>query len=437
MVQIVRSPPWFPDVVCPLTSADFGPAADNAQLMAGSCTSCGVKEDLSAYWTPALYFRYTNGTTALVETVGGMLVYYLLNGDNIKAFPPNFRMIAGDQYLRDFPWPVPDPEKSSWSGDQVSQLALSQKALGFNCLNYNKAPEPSLYRHTMPSKQFLDENCPDGLRLELMFPSCWDGKNTDSEDHKSHVAYPSLVNDGTCPEGFETRLPGLFFETIVNTYAFKDEEGEFIFSTGDPTGCGYHGDFIQGWDPDTLQQAVDTCTSLSGRVEDCSVFTLQGDDEASQCKFEVPDVLSSENILVNQEGLPGKVPIQRGPERASKYADELAKTWFVEGLAPATQSTPTPEFTAPVQPSIKAQVVDTTNIRLPFQAQAVDVAETSTPQPTPTTIEEEVVYNIVKVDKTYVVLCDDNGAPTTTLPPTFNTITTLTSTSTTTKTTMV
>lgn len=406
--------------------------------MAGSCTSCGVKEDLSAYWTPALYFRYTNGTTALVETVGGMLVYYLLNGDNIKAFPQNFRMIAGDQYLRDFPWPVPDPDKSSWSGDQVSQLALSQKALGFNCLNYKKAPEPSLYRHTMPSKQFLDENCPDGLRLELMFPSCWDSKNTDSDDHKSHVAYPSLVMDGTCPEGFETRLPGLFFETIVNTYAFKDEEGEFIFSTGDPTGCGYHGDFMQGWNPDTLQQAVDTCTNLSGKVEDCPVFTLQSDNEASQCKFEVPDVLNSENVLLDLAGLPGKVPIQRGPERATKYADDLARTWVMSGLEPTTTSTststPTPDSTAPV-----AHIVDTSNIRQPFHAQAVNVAQTTTntPEPTPTTIEEEVVYNIVKVDKTYVVLCDDNGAPTITMPPTFSTVTTLTSTSTTTKTTMV
>ena len=38
-----------------------------------SCTSCGVTQDHSAYWTPALYFQYSNGTTVMVNQVGGML----------------------------------------------------------------------------------------------------------------------------------------------------------------------------------------------------------------------------------------------------------------------------------------------------------------------------------------------------------------------------
>ena len=38
-----------------------------------SCTSCYVTQDHSAYWTPALYFMYSNGTAVLVEQVGGML----------------------------------------------------------------------------------------------------------------------------------------------------------------------------------------------------------------------------------------------------------------------------------------------------------------------------------------------------------------------------
>lgn len=29
-------------------------------------------------------------------------------------------------------------------------------------------------------------NCPGGLRTQLTMPSCWDGKNLDSLDHKSH-----------------------------------------------------------------------------------------------------------------------------------------------------------------------------------------------------------------------------------------------------------
>lgn len=210
-------------------------------LLSSSCTSCEVTQDKSAYWTPPVYFLYPNGTSVVVPQVGGMLAYYLLypdpnsNGD-ITAFPEGFQMISGDKTLRNFTWPVPDPPKSSWSGAQVSQFALSQKALGFNCLNYAAPPEGSLYRHFMPDKAYLDANCLDGLRLELMFPSCWNGKDIDSPDHRSHVAFPDLVMTGTCPPDFPVKLPSLFFETIWNTNAFAGVDGQFLLSTGDPTG---------------------------------------------------------------------------------------------------------------------------------------------------------------------------------------------------------
>jgi hypothetical protein len=42
--------------------------------MRSNCTSCEIKQDLSVYWTPALYFQHDNGDTELVKQVGGMLV---------------------------------------------------------------------------------------------------------------------------------------------------------------------------------------------------------------------------------------------------------------------------------------------------------------------------------------------------------------------------
>jgi hypothetical protein len=147
-------------------------------------------------------------------------------------------MIAGDTFQRNFTWPVPDKPKSSWTGDLQSQEFLRQAALGFNCLNYAIAPEGSLYRHFLPDKAYLDANCKDGVRFELMFPSCWDGKNLDGINHdkKSHVAYPSEVMTGNCPSGFETRLVSMFFETIWNTYEFVGQDGEFVIANGDTTG---------------------------------------------------------------------------------------------------------------------------------------------------------------------------------------------------------
>ncbi|KAJ5664877.1 uncharacterized protein N7477_007325 [Penicillium maclennaniae] len=298
-------------------AGNFGMSSDMNTLLDSSCTSCAVEQDMSAYWTPPLYFMHTNGSAELVPQIGGMLVYYLLYGENVTAFPSNFRLLAGDPYQRNFTWPIPDPPKSSWSGAQLSQEALRQKAIGFNCLNYAMAPEPSLYRHFLPNKTYLDEHCTDGVRLELMFPSCWNGEDVDSTDHKSHMAYPTLVIDGTCPEGYETRLVSLFFETIWDTYVFKDVDGYFTLSNGDPTGFGYHGDFMYGWEDGVLQEAVDTCTSDTGLVEDCAIFNLQSESNQRECFFDVPESLKDENVYMHANGLPGAMAIESGPAYAT------------------------------------------------------------------------------------------------------------------------
>ncbi|PYH45764.1 uncharacterized protein BP01DRAFT_356400 [Aspergillus saccharolyticus JOP 1030-1] len=308
-------------------------SANEASLRQSSCTSCAVTQDKSAYWAPALYFVHQNGDAELVNEVGGMLAYYLLNGDNVTAFPDNFRMMAGDTYLRDFPWPVPDPPQAEWTGDDLSQEALRQKAVGFNCLNYEKDPEPSLARHFLPNKTYLDEHCTQGVRFELMFPSCWNGKDVDTPDHKSHLAYPSLVMDGKCPKGFEHRLVSLFYENIWDTYAFKSKKGDFVLANGDPTGYGYHGDFMYGWESNVLQQAVNTCTNMSGEVSDCPIFNLQSDEKQGECRFSVPDALKNEDVNYHKGGLPNNLVIQSGPAYASpvRYSTTTTTTTAAGG----------------------------------------------------------------------------------------------------------
>lgn len=145
-------------------------------------------------------------------------------------------MLAGESNLRNFSYPEPLPPKYEWTGQYKDQAFLRQAAVGFNCLNYQRAPEGSLARHTLPPKDFLDANCADGVRFELMFPSCWNGRDITSPNNKDHVAYPSTVMDGECPKDFPVRLPGLFFETIWATNAFVGKKGEFVMSNGDPTG---------------------------------------------------------------------------------------------------------------------------------------------------------------------------------------------------------
>ncbi|KAI9852480.1 MAG: hypothetical protein M1838_000574 [Thelocarpon superellum] len=298
--------------------SNFGMDSTYDDLRASECTSCSVTQDRSAYWTPALYFLGSNGEYQLVTQVGGTLVYYLLYGDNIQAYPAGFRMIAGDTSRRNITVPVPDPPQSNWGPSDQTQDALAQKAIGFNCLDYSKnPPEGSLSRHNLPDKAFLDANCKDGVRFELMFPSCWNGE-LDSPDHKSHLAYPNLVKTGTCPPGFDKRLISMFYETIWNTTEFVGQSGQFIIANGDPTGFGYHGDFIAGWDPAFLQQATDQCTNPSGQIQDCPLFTIQDQDAEGQCKIQTPPVLAQENCASPGGQLPGEAAIQSGPQPATE-----------------------------------------------------------------------------------------------------------------------
>jgi hypothetical protein len=190
-------------------------------------------------------------------------------------------MLAGNPMLRSF------------------TSTLEQRAISFACLGTNTAET-----HEMP-----DYNCPDGLRAQVFFPSCWDGVNLDSKDHKSHMAYPSLVDNGVCPHSHPKRFISLFYEVIWDTPKFVDQwygSGHpFVFSNGDETGYGYHGDFVNGWDVATLQKAVTECTNLSGVVEDCPVFEFFSDDVANGCKI-TPSI--DEQILGLLSALPGCNP---------------------------------------------------------------------------------------------------------------------------------
>ncbi|CAK7213868.1 hypothetical protein SBRCBS47491_001952 [Sporothrix bragantina] len=320
-------------------SGGFSESATYADITASDCTSCLVTQDKSSYWHPALYFLdTTTNQYELVEQVGGTLAYYLLNtgngNTNITAFPENFRMIAGDNGRRSFTAgnvEMADPPKSNWAAlNQTSQDKLAQRALGFNCLDYSATPEASLYRHFFPDKDFLDANCPDGIRFELMFPSCWNGVDVDSANHQSHVAYPDLVMTGDCPDDFPVRLPSLFYETIWNTPAYTGRTGQFVISNGDVQGFAYHGDFMTGWDPAFLQEAVDTCTNPSGEISDCAIFDIQTLAEAQACQIAVPENLKSDDVDGPASILPGNI---------APYGDYIGAT-MIPTYNPAFSSQP-------------------------------------------------------------------------------------------------
>jgi hypothetical protein len=261
------------------------------------CSSCTVTKDFSNYWVPHLYYKAQNGSFIDVKPNGGATIYYLQRSDpkdpefsnGLLAFPEGLRMLAGNPYLRSYT-------------DVQEQQAVSYVCLGVS------GPE---------THEFPNQNCPSGLRSQIFFPSCWDGVNLDSPDHKSHMAYPSRYNSGECPPSHPKRFISLFYEVIWNTPDFADiwYDGHqpFVWSTGDTTGYGYHGDFVNGWDVPTLQKAVNECNADSGRVEDCHVFDFFTDNFAQGCKIPASIDEQVHGVL---DALPGCNPIQNGPGMA-------------------------------------------------------------------------------------------------------------------------
>lgn len=90
--------------------------------------------------------------------------------------------------------------------------------------------------------EFPGRPCPGGIRASITFPSCWDGKNLDSPDHASHVAYSpdGLVLAGSsCPATHPVRIPQLMYEMnwdtrpFNNPSYFKDGKQPFVYSFGD------------------------------------------------------------------------------------------------------------------------------------------------------------------------------------------------------------
>jgi hypothetical protein len=103
---------------------------------------------------------------------------------------------------------------------------------------------------TCPRRSNFEVRVNTLVELHLNFPDCWDGKQLDSVDHKSHMAYS---RNYVCPLSHPVKVPLI---RLTIRYPITDGRDVALASGGQLTG---HADFFNAWNQPVLDKLVDQC----------------------------------------------------------------------------------------------------------------------------------------------------------------------------------
>lgn len=132
--------------------------------------------------------------------------------------------------------------------------------------------------------QTIPTNCVvgDSIMQQISFDPCWDGKNLDSPDHKSHMSptvyNPKAIYNQACPADHPIQLPDITFilwykvtadnkTDIPNWHLVSDK---YPLAPGNG-GASNHADWMGAWDPDILITFTKNCLNKN---LDCHAFLL-------------------------------------------------------------------------------------------------------------------------------------------------------------------
>jgi hypothetical protein len=226
-------------------------AASTAQSIAtsGNSTCRGGTLNRTAYWVPAMIDTTTN--KPITPDTGGMYYkqgYTLKPSTAIQPLPAGLRMIAGDP-----------------TNSKPGSVATRFKCIG----GPNNSNDQ--YGSSIP-------NCDAGASVvqEIFFPQCWDGKNLDSPDHKSHMSYVVLAPGGyACPSTHPVPIPEITFNiwyTVQTPGAARSWRlASDVYDSSLPAGYSSHGDWFNGWRKDVSDAWNANCVQAR---RDCHAHLL-------------------------------------------------------------------------------------------------------------------------------------------------------------------
>ncbi len=212
-----------------------------ASLRAAGNSSCMSPLNRSAYWMPAML----NGKGQVVRP-DYVTIYYKRRpiSDPIISDPSHPQYQGKGTKL-------PNGLRFIFGRDMLDLSAPRTGAISFAC-DGPTAPSGMSWKNLEEAQA----GCPVGNRIgaRISAPDCWDGKNLDSPDHRSHVAYASYGDWGyyKCPVTHPFVIPAFtmaawFTQGAGEIYSLVSDAMDT--SPGHKRGDTFHADFFMAWDP--------------------------------------------------------------------------------------------------------------------------------------------------------------------------------------------
>ena len=138
------------------------------------------------------------------------------------------------------------------SGGPTDTNSADYWAMGFDCVTRDVGNQVSLtgVQHTM-ADIVATGKCPAGswLRAFVRFPACWDGKNLDVADHRSHITFG--VAAVGCPADHPYNIPEIaiqaYYTTDANFVAGRWHLSSDEMMPGTVPGSTLHMDYWEAW----------------------------------------------------------------------------------------------------------------------------------------------------------------------------------------------
>ena len=203
----------------------------------GGGTCQGFEANRTGYWMPALLDG--DGNVVVPDSI---IVYYKSKkvGQTESEMPQGLKMVAGNT------------EDASFTHSSYLKWGCG-----------SNGQEETKEGNTIPA-------CPgDEMHAIISFPNCWDGKNLDSQDHRSHM---TRSHNDPCPSTHPVRLPMVtylvYWPGVSNVSGWHiSSDGEHHRGSGGTPGSTLHADWYGGWNNEVMRQWTQGCIIAS---QNCS-----------------------------------------------------------------------------------------------------------------------------------------------------------------------